>query len=34
MLDGAVLAIGDGGNDANMIKEADIGIGLIGNEGN
>lgn len=29
-----VLAIGDGGNDVNMIQEADIGVGLIGKEGN
>lgn len=29
-----VLAIGDGGNDVNMIQEADIGVGLMGKEGN
>ena len=28
------LAIGDGGNDVNMIQEANIGIGIIGKEGN
>ena len=28
------LAIGDGGNDVNMIQEADIGIGILGKEGN
>jgi P-type E1-E2 ATPase len=28
------LAIGDGGNDVSMIQEADIGIGLLGKEGN
>jgi len=28
------LAIGDGGNDVNMIQRADIGIGLFGKEGN
>lgn len=27
------LAIGDGGNDVSMIKEADIGIGIFGKEG-
>lgn len=27
------LAIGDGANDVNMIQEADIGVGLYGNEG-
>jgi phospholipid-transporting ATPase len=27
------LAIGDGANDVSMILEADIGIGLFGNEG-
>ena len=27
------LAIGDGANDVSMILEADIGIGLYGNEG-
>lgn len=26
-------AIGDGANDVSMIREADIGIGLYGNEG-
>ena len=29
----STLAIGDGGNDVNMIKEASIGIGLFGKEG-
>jgi phospholipid-translocating ATPase len=29
-----VLAIGDGGNDVSMIQEADIGVGLLGKEGN
>ena len=28
-----VLAIGDGGNDVNMIKEANVGIGIFGKEG-
>lgn len=28
------LAIGDGGNDVNMIQEAHIGIGILGREGN
>jgi len=28
------LAIGDGGNDINMIQSAHIGIGIEGNEGN
>ena len=27
------LAIGDGQNDVNMIKEAHVGVGLFGNEG-
>ena len=27
------LAIGDGGNDVNMIQSADIGIGIFGKEG-
>jgi P-type E1-E2 ATPase len=27
------LAIGDGANDVNMIQEAHVGIGIIGNEG-
>ena len=27
------LAIGDGANDVNMIQEADIGIGIYGQEG-
>lgn len=31
---GVVVAIGDGGNDVRMIQEADIGIGLVGREGN
>lgn len=29
-----VLCIGDGGNDVNMIQEADIGVGILGKEGN
>lgn len=28
-----VLAIGDGANDVNMINEADVGIGIYGQEG-
>ena len=28
------LAIGDGGNDVNMIQTANIGVGIFGNEGN
>ncbi len=28
------LAIGDGGNDVNMIQSAHIGIGIMGKEGN
>ena len=28
-----VLAIGDGGNDVNMIKEANVGVGIFGKEG-
>ncbi len=28
------LAIGDGGNDVTMIQEADVGVGIIGKEGN
>ena len=31
---GVVVAIGDGGNDVRMIQEADIGIGIVGVEGN
>ena len=27
------LAIGDGANDVNMIQEAHVGVGIIGNEG-
>ena len=27
------LAIGDGANDVSMIREANIGVGLYGNEG-
>lgn len=28
------LSIGDGGNDVNMIQEANIGVGIMGKEGN
>ena len=28
-----VCAIGDGGNDVGMIQEADVGIGIVGKEG-
>ena len=31
--DMAVCAIGDGGNDVKMIKEAEVGIGIVGKEG-
>ena len=31
--DGLTLAIGDGGNDVNMIKVAHVGIGIFGKEG-
>ena len=31
--DELTLAIGDGGNDVNMIKTADVGIGIFGKEG-
>ena len=31
--DGLTLAIGDGGNDVNMIKMAHVGIGIFGKEG-
>jgi P-type E1-E2 ATPase len=27
------LAVGDGANDCNMIQEANIGVGIYGNEG-
>lgn len=27
-------AIGDGANDVNMIQRADVGIGIMGKEGN
>lgn len=30
---GRTLAIGDGGNDVNMIKQANVGIGIRGQEG-
>ena len=29
----AVLAVGDGANDVNMIQEADVGVGIMGEEG-
>lgn len=32
--DKITLAIGDGANDVSMIREANVGIGLSGNEGN
>ena len=32
--EGLCLAIGDGGNDINMIQTAHIGVGIEGNEGN
>lgn len=32
--DKITLAIGDGANDVSMIREANIGIGISGNEGN
>ena len=28
------LAVGDGGNDVNMIQTASIGVGIMGKEGN
>ena len=31
--DKGLLAIGDGANDVNMINSADVGIGIMGNEG-
>ena len=27
------LSVGDGANDVNMLQEADIGVGIYGNEG-
>lgn len=33
-MEATVLAIGDGGNDVGMIEEANIGVGIIGKEGN
>ncbi|VDK75936.1 unnamed protein product [Cylicostephanus goldi] len=30
---GAVLAIGDGANDVAMLQEADVGVGVAGQEG-
>lgn len=33
-LSGVVLAIGDGGNDIGMIEEANIGVAILGREGN
>lgn len=32
-MDESTLAIGDGANDVNMITSADIGIGIMGKEG-
>jgi len=32
-VDESTLAIGDGANDVNMITSADIGIGIMGKEG-
>lgn len=32
--DAYTVAIGDGGNDVNMIQSATIGVGIVGNEGN
>ena len=29
-----VCAVGDGGNDVSMILEANIGVGIVGKEGN
>ena len=34
MVDGITLAIGDGGNDVNMIQTASLGVGVMGKEGN
>jgi P-type E1-E2 ATPase len=31
---GFTCAIGDGGNDVNMIQSASIGVGIMGKEGN
>ena len=33
-LGGIVLAIGDGGNDVGMIQMANVGVGILGKEGN
>ena len=33
-MNGIVAAIGDGGNDVGMIEQANIGVGLIGKQGN
>lgn len=33
-LKGIVLAIGDGGNDTGMIEAANVGVGILGREGN
>lgn len=27
-------AVGDGGNDVSMLREANVGIGIVGKEGN
>lgn len=32
--DKVILAVGDGANDVSMIKEANIGVGIRGAEGN